>query len=84
MREYVYKHMTGTSPNIQKINQQTILGFPFPQKISITEQKRIVEKLDTLQAEVMKLKTLQAETSIELDALLTSILDRAFKGELWW
>jgi len=28
------------------------------------------------------LETLQAETGAELDALLPSILDRAFKGEL--
>jgi hypothetical protein len=28
------------------------------------------------------LKSLQAETTAELDALLPAILDRAFKGEL--
>jgi type I restriction enzyme S subunit len=37
---------------------------------------------DSLQAEVNQLKALQAETAAELDALLPSILDRAFKGEL--
>jgi type I restriction enzyme S subunit len=37
---------------------------------------------DELQVEVDGLKRLQAETSIELDALLLSILSRAFKGEL--
>jgi len=31
---------------------------------------------------VDRLKALQAETAAELDALLPSILDRAFKGEL--
>jgi len=31
---------------------------------------------------VGELKCLQAETAAELDALLPSILDRAFKGEL--
>lgn len=49
---------------------------------SISEQRRIVTELDALQAEVDKLKALQAETTAELDALLPSILDRAFKGEL--
>jgi type I restriction enzyme S subunit len=38
--------------------------------------------LDALQAKVDALKSLQAETAAELDALLPSILDRAFKGEL--
>jgi type I restriction enzyme S subunit len=37
---------------------------------------------DELQVEVDALKRLQAETSTELDALLPSILNRAFKSEL--
>jgi type I restriction enzyme, S subunit len=37
---------------------------------------------DQLQAEVNALKSLQSETAAELDALLPSILDKAFKGEL--
>jgi type I restriction enzyme S subunit len=49
---------------------------------SLPDQRRIVAKLDTLQAEVDSLKRLQAETGAELDALLPSILDKAFKGEL--
>jgi hypothetical protein len=35
-----------------------------------------------LQAELDALKRLQAKTAAALDALLASILDRAFKGEL--
>ena len=49
---------------------------------SLPVQRRIVAELDALQAEVDTLKRLQAETAAELDALLPSILDRAFKGEL--
>jgi type I restriction enzyme S subunit len=37
---------------------------------------------DNLQAKVDALKRLQAETAAELDALLPSIIDKAFKGEL--
>jgi type I restriction enzyme S subunit len=48
----------------------------------LAEQRRIVAELDALQAEVDALKRLQAETTTKLDALLPSILDRAFKGEL--
>ena len=47
----------------------------------LPEQHRIVSELDALQAEVDALKALQAETGAELDALLPSILDKAFKGE---
>ena len=48
----------------------------------LPEQRRIVAELDALQAEVDALKRLQAETAAELNALLPSILDKAFKGEL--
>lgn len=46
------------------------------------EQRRIVAYLDSLQTKVDDLKKLQAETAAELAALLPSILDKAFKGEL--
>ncbi len=48
----------------------------------LPEQHRIVAELDALQAEVDALKRLQAETAAALDAILPSILDKAFKGEL--
>jgi type I restriction enzyme S subunit len=48
----------------------------------LSEQRRIVAELDALQGEVDTLKRLQAETAAELDALLPSILDKAFNGEL--
>ena len=56
-----------------------LLKIPVP---SLAEQRRITAKLDTLQTELDKLKHLQVETAAEFDALLPSILDKAFKGEL--
>jgi len=55
------------------------LEFPFPTK---SEQIQVVEYLDKHQAKLNRLKALQAETATELGAMLPSILDRAFKGEL--
>ncbi len=55
------------------------IEIPFP---SLEEQRDTVIYLDYLQAKVDSLKRLQAETAAELDALLPSVLDRAFKGEL--
>jgi type I restriction enzyme S subunit len=46
------------------------------------EQRRIVAYLDGVQAKVDALKKLQGETAAELAALLPSILDKAFKGQL--
>jgi restriction endonuclease S subunit len=50
--------------------------------LDLAEQRYIVSYLDNLQSKVVSLKQLQSETSAELDALLPSILDKAFKGEL--
>ena len=50
--------------------------------IPLSEQRRTVAYLDDLQARVDPLKRLQAQTSAELDAMLPSILDKAFSGEL--
>jgi len=58
------------------------LHFLYFRGVANFPHRRIVAELDALQAEVDALKRLQAGTAAELDALLPSILDRAFKGEL--
>lgn len=49
---------------------------------AMTEQRRIADYLTNLRAKVDALRNLQAETSPEIDHLLRSVLDKAFKGEL--
>ncbi len=49
---------------------------------SLSEQRRMVGELDASQAQVDALTKLQTETAAELDALMPSLLDKAFKGEL--
>ena len=46
------------------------------------EQRRIVAYLDSVQARLASLRELQSATGEELDALLPSVLDGSFKGEL--
>ena len=46
------------------------------------EQRRIVAYPDGLQAKVTALRKLQSVSGEELSALMPSILDKAFKGEL--
>jgi type I restriction enzyme S subunit len=55
------------------------LDIPVP---PLDEQRRIVAYLDSVQARLASLRELQSATGEELDALLPSVLDRAFKGEL--
>lgn len=55
------------------------ISIPLP---PLSEQCRVVAHLDNLQAKVDALKKLQSETEAEINALLPSILDKAFKGEL--
>jgi type I restriction enzyme S subunit len=82
VREFIRQSAKGTSPTMKKIAQGTVMAIPFPSSLPVSEQRRIVAELDAMQAEVSGLKQLQAETSAELDAMLPSILDKAFKGEL--
>ena len=80
---FVRTHLESVAPqSAQKnINLQILAPLPAP-RLPLSEQRRIVEYLDGLQAKVDALKRLQAETAAGLDALLPSILDRAFKGQL--
>lgn len=82
IRTFIMQNSKGTSSTMKKISQNVIMSIPFPTSLSVPEQLRIVAELDALQAEVDKLKKLQAQTAAELDALMPSILDKAFKGQL--
>ena len=88
LSEYLFSFMqsfdlaelqAGTS--LPAISQGKVEAMKIPVP-PLAEQRQIVAELDELQAEVDVLKRLQAETATELDALLPSILDHAFRGEL--
>ena len=82
VREYIKRSAKGTSPTMKKISQGVVMRIPFPTKLSLSEQRRIVAYIDELQTKVSALAQLQAETAEELNALLPSVLDKAFKGKL--
>ena len=71
----------GTGTAIPGLNGAKIRSLSLP-AIPLCEQQRIVGYLDGLAGQAAALARLQSETAAELDALLPSILDRAFKGEL--
>jgi type I restriction enzyme S subunit len=81
--DFIKEEIIAMSPgsamkNIGSVKILKKIRFPLP---PLHEQQLIVAGLDALQAGVDKLKNLQAETAAELDALLPSVLDKAFKGE---
>ncbi len=77
-QEILSRTAGSTFPNLPGDKLKT-LPIPVP---SLDEQRRIVAYLDGLQAKVDELWRLQSESERELSALMPSILDRAFKGEL--
>jgi type I restriction enzyme S subunit len=78
-QDQVKEHCRGlTTPHIRVQDAPNFL-LPLPPK---NEQIEIVRALAELRTEVTALSELQSETAAELDALLPSILDHAFRGEL--
>lgn len=90
--QYLYKYFQSPSYWTQIIDELSGTGQPNVngKKLAairvpvppLHEQHQIVEKLDDAQAKVDNLQQLQAQTRAELDALLPSVLDKAFRGEL--
>ncbi len=68
---------TGTNVRRRRLNPEDFLNYKIP--LPARETQLTLRKV---KKEVDALKSLQTETATELNALLPSILDRAFKGEL--
>lgn len=77
----LYANTISGRTRMPKLNQEQLFRYSMAYP-SLNEQRRIVARLDDLQAKVDALKALQYQTAAELNALLPSILDKAFKGKL--
>jgi type I restriction enzyme S subunit len=66
---------------LTELNLADLKRVPVPVP-SIPEQRNLLERLENLQSKLNIIKGNQSVTSAELNALLPSILDKAFKGEL--
>jgi type I restriction enzyme, S subunit len=75
------KQTLGKGHSQGNLNLKLLRGFQVPLP-SLAEQHHIVTTLVNVQLQVDNVKKLQGQTSAEIDALLRSILDRAFKGDL--
>jgi type I restriction enzyme S subunit len=77
--ELAWKSTTGSAQPSVPLRGIRALPVPIP---PLEEQARLVSYLDDVQARMDASIELQSETTAELDALLPSILDKAFKGDL--
>lgn len=82
VRSYIMKHAKGSSPTMKKISQGTVMAIPFPSALTVREQEKIAGTLDDLYFMVAQAQALQTGTVTELDALLPTTLDKAFKDGL--
>jgi type I restriction enzyme S subunit len=78
-RDQIQRLTTGSAA--PHLNIGDLKQFPFACP-DLVEQRRIVAHLDALQAKADAVRSLQAEASAELDALLPAVLAKAFAGEL--
>lgn len=78
---FVHSIDPGRSNGVPHISQKDIERIPFVAP-SISEQRHTIAKLDAMYEQMRSVERLQQKTATELDALLPSILDKAFKGEL--
>jgi len=73
-------HFKGTAGQ-QRVPQSFLDNKVIPVP-SLEDQRRLVTYLDEIQAKVSALRAAQEESARGLEALMPSILDKAFKGEL--
>jgi len=79
-REY-FQEASKQTTNLASINQRQLKAFPVFQ-LPPREQRRIIEELSRLDTKIETLKKVLRYTASELDAVLPSVLDHAFRGEL--
>jgi len=79
IRQEIYSQSTGTTVKGIASKRLKKILIPIP---PLEEQHLIVQQLDKLKKQRDHLKAIQSQTTTELDALLPSILDKAFKGQL--
>jgi type I restriction enzyme S subunit len=77
----IHKDSEGRGSTRSFFTQKILLKIQIPVP-PLSEQRRLVAYLNELQVKVDAMKRLRENAIAELDALLPSILDKAFKGEL--
>jgi len=79
VKSQITKHVSGAAQ--PQLPIKTLVNFLLPLP-PLTEQKRIVAKLDALSEQTKKLEAVYSKKIADLDELKKSILQKAFRGEL--
>jgi type I restriction enzyme S subunit len=79
-KEY-FQAASKQTTNLASINQRQLKSFPIF-AMPLERQRAILVELESLQAKVQVVESMQVEIATELDAMLPAILDKAFKGGL--
>ena len=74
------EYITGAAQ--PKLNQKALNSIPIPIPKTVETQAKIVESLESLQAETQRLAAIYQQKLAALEALKKSLLHQAFSGEL--
>lgn len=80
--ERILDKVEKSTHDTRKLETAKLLSTRIPMP-PLIEQRRVIAELNTLRDRIVALRHLQSGVSVELDALLPAILDKAFTGELW-
>ena len=82
VRGFIESKAKGTSPTMKKISQGVVCAIPYPKALSLDIQRSKVSQLDSLLANVSTMAGASQTWQTELNALIPSLLERAFQGAM--
>jgi type I restriction enzyme, S subunit len=81
LRYQIIKAASGTSPTMKNISKEKVLALLIPGH-SPAIQKKLALMLNGIQKQTEAASRIQSQTGNELEAVLPTILDQAFRGKL--
>jgi type I restriction enzyme S subunit len=82
VRSRIQEAGRGTNSTMKKITQKHVMDLPFPVGLDVAKQQAVVDTLDELVSHVQELRSHQLSAEGDLRALMPSLVDRAFQGQL--
>jgi type I restriction enzyme S subunit len=82
LRARIQRAGSGTNSTMKKITQKDVMRLPFPVDATLADQRAVVDELDEIASRIDAARTAQLSSNKDLSALMPSLLDRAFQGEL--